>query len=55
MAGKGCISLVRADKILTRIAHVGAASFTMIRAGSPCLLDKVRNARARGILVNIMQ
>lgn len=30
MAGKGCISLVRADKILTRIAHVGAASFTQL-------------------------
>lgn len=31
MAGKGCISLLRADKILTHIAHVGAASFTQLQ------------------------
>ncbi len=31
MAGKGCISLRRADKILTHIAHVGAASFTQLQ------------------------
>ena len=31
MAGKGCISLLRADKILTYIAHAGAASFTQLQ------------------------
>ncbi|MDO5532018.1 IclR family transcriptional regulator [Sutterella sp.] len=31
MAGKGCTSLIRADRILTYIAHKGAASFTQLK------------------------
>ena len=55
MVAKGCTSLIRADRILTHIAHVGSASFTQLQEDfdlpKSSLLNLLDTMVACGLLV----